>query len=59
MGSIDELRAKEAEREALEAQSRRRWESMDLRRLNEDMKFKEFGEDLLEEAKRRAAEKGV
>lgn len=59
MGSIDDLRAKEAEREAAEAQSRRRWESVDLRRLNEDMKFMEFGDDLLEEAKRRAAEKGV
>lgn len=56
MANINDLRAAEAQREAQEAQSRRRWESMDLRRLRDDMINKEFGDELLEEAKRRASE---
>jgi len=56
VANINDLRAAEAQREAQEAQSRRRWESMDLRRLRDDMINKEFGDELLEEAKRRASE---
>jgi len=56
MGDWHELKRREAEREALEAESRRRWNIEDQRRLQRDLVEYEFDDELLEEAKRRAAQ---
>ena len=59
MASIDDLRAAEAERLAQEAAARRQWEIDDRNRTNRDIKELDFDDDLLEEARRQAEEKGI
>ncbi len=55
MIDLSELKAKEAEREAREAQARRQWQAMDWRESKDKMENMDFPDEWLDEAEAQCA----